>query len=212
MNLRWKTAQFFEIWWWRLYLRGKSLEGYFAWKKQYWQNFLAKAQIQPQHSERILDVGCGPAGIFIHFGEQADVTALDPLLSKYRRQWPEQYEALFPTVKFVTTPFEQYEPEKPFEIVFCLNVINHVAALDVCVKKLWEATRPGGRLVLTVDAHNFSFFKKLFRLLPGDILHPYQLDLKEYTEKLESQGFVIAQQKKLERHFFFSYYLLVATR
>ena len=90
-------------------------------------------------------------------------------------------------------------------------MINHVADLDVCVKKLKAVIRPGGRLVLTVDAHNDLFFKKLFRLVPGDILHPHQYDLAEYTAKVEQQGFKMIHQKSLDRNFFFTYYLLVAT-
>lgn len=211
MKLRWKIAQFFEAWWWRFYLLGKSSEDYLVWKKQYWQNFLTQAGIEYSPDERILDVGCGPAGIFIHFDQHPDITALDPLLPKYRRQWPGVHDVLFPNVRFLAEPFEHFTPKKPFDLVFCLNAINHVADLDVCVKKLWEVTRTGGRLVLTVDAHNFLFFKKLFRLLPGDILHPHQFDLKEYVAKLESLGFKISRQKRLKRHFFFTYHLLVAT-
>jgi 2-polyprenyl-6-hydroxyphenyl methylase/3-demethylubiquinone-9 3-methyltransferase len=209
MNLRWKIAQFFEAWWWSRYLRGKSLDDYLEWKKQYWQRFLHAAGVSASPHYNILDVGCGPAGIFIQFDRHPDVTAMDPLMSKYRALWPGVHDRLFPNVRFIETAFEKYSAEAPFSLVFCLNAINHVADLDACLYKLREVTHPQGQLVLSVDAHNFLFFKKLFQLIPGDILHPHQLDLKDYKKKLEQSGFSILNEKPLKRDFFFTYYLLV---
>lgn len=211
MKFRWKIAQFFEARWWHSYLHGKTKEDYLAWKKQYWRAFLEQAGLETAPSGRVLDAGCGPAGIFICLDQAARVTALDPLLPTYRQLWDSPHELLFPEVQFVATPLEDFQAAEPYDLVFCLNVINHVADLDVCLKKLKELTRPKGTLVLAVDTHNYLFFKWLFQLIPGDILHPQQLDLAGYTQRLEKQGFEIVRQKSLCRQFFFNYQLLVAT-
>jgi SAM-dependent methyltransferase len=209
MNLRWKIAQFFEAWWWRHYLRGKSEQDYLAWKRQYWQRFLDETGTWPAPAETVLDAGCGPAGIFLVLNKNR-VTAVDPLLGKYRQQLAFLQNGAFPGVHFIEMPLEKYKPDAAFDHVFCLNAINHVADLDVCLQNLRQVTKDSGQLALTVDAHNFSWLKKLFRMVPGDILHPHQLDLQEYLEKLEKSGFRIRRTKLLKRELIFSYHLVVA--
>ena len=66
-------------------------------------------------------------------------------------------------------------------------------------EKLKEVYADSGTLVLSIDAHNFSFFKHLFRLMPGDILHPHQYDLTEYKTFLEKQGFEILKTELLKQ-------------
>jgi 2-polyprenyl-6-hydroxyphenyl methylase/3-demethylubiquinone-9 3-methyltransferase len=67
-------------------------------------------------------------------------------------------------------------------------------------------------IIVTIDAHNHSFFKKLFRLLPGDILHPHQYDLKEYEDFLTSRNCDIIQSIHLKHDFFFDHYMLIAKK
>ena len=151
MKFRWKIAQFFEAWWWRNYLRGKSIPDYLEWKRQYWWAFLEKIELNVGPEANILDAGCGPAGIFILFPENK-VTAVDPLLGKYRQHFPYFSDGSLRNVRFIEQPLEEFEVVQPFDLVFCLNAINHMADLGVCFQKLRDATRPGGRLVLSVDA------------------------------------------------------------
>ena len=209
MNLRWKIAQFFEAWWWRNYLRGKTESEYLDWKRCYWKRFLDETGTWPGPEDRVLDAGCGPAGVFLMFPKN-EVTAVDPLLEKYRKHLSYLQNGAFPNVHFIEMPLEKFDSEAAFDQIFCLNAINHVSDLDVCLQNLRQAMSDSGRLVLTVDAHNYLFFKKLFSLVPGDILHPHQLDLAGYTEKLKKSGFKICRTKLLKRDFLFSYHLIVA--
>jgi hypothetical protein len=66
--------------------------------------------------------------------------------------------------------------------------------------------------VVSIDAHNHGFFKYLFRILPGDILHPCQYDLKDYTRFLEENGLTVIKTEKLKSAFFFDYYVQVAEK
>ena len=78
MTFRWKIAQAAEIRWWQNYLKNKSTTEYADWKTQYWENLLEETGLtflnesdkeNPNKVEnlRILDAGCGPAGIFMIF-------------------------------------------------------------------------------------------------------------------------------------------------
>ncbi len=210
-NLRWKIAQSAEIRWWQRYLKGRSPEDYLPWKRQYWLDLLTRLQLRPAGEARILDAGCGPAGIFMVFDQQT-VDAVDPLLDAYETRLTHFRSADYPKVQFHACALEDFKWQAPYDYVFCLNAINHVADLGRCFDQLVESTAPNGQLIVSIDAHNYWGFKHLFRLLPGDILHPHQYDLREYQAMLEERGCTITQSVRYRSGFFFDYYILVAQR
>lgn len=216
MTLKWKIAQKLEINWWKRYLGSKSPKEYLTWKKSYWSNFLEKLSLEIPQNASVLDAGCGPAGIFTvfsqrdSFGTKKEVVALDPLLDQYE-SLPHFQKENYPNVRFITSPLESAElPE--FDYVFCLNAINHVANLEKSMDKIAAAVRSGGTLILSIDAHNFQGLKHIFRLLPGDALHPHQYDLKEYEEMVLSRGFKIENSVLVKKEFIFDYWALVAVK
>lgn len=211
MNLRWKIAQAAEIRWWQSYLQGKSVEEYADWKKNYWRKFLQQIETEPAVGEKVIDLGCGPAGVFIILNKQK-VTALDPLLSQYESKLKHFSKTHYPHVDFKDMPLEAFNTEEKYDTLFCLNAINHVDDLDLCFDKLVELTKPGGKMVVSIDAHNYAFFKHLFRLVPGDILHPHQYDLKEYQNMLTGRGCTLLKTELIKSEFFFDYYALVLRR
>ena len=211
MRLRWKIAQAAEIRWWQKYLKGKPKADYLDWKRKYWNDLLQKLDIRLTAGETNLDAGCGPAGVFIVLN-QNKVDALDPLLDQYESKLAHFHKGDYPWTRFFHQPLEDFSPTEPYDKVFCFNAINHVADLDLCFDKLVESTSNGGQLIVSIDAHNISFFKHLFRIAPGDILHPHQFDLEEYKAMLEKRGCVIEQELKAGEGFFFDYYVLVAKK
>jgi len=210
-NLRWNVAQAAEIRWWQGYLKKKPKADYLAWKGQYWRDLLTRIDVQPRVGEHVLDVGCGPAGAFIVLPEN-QVDAVDPLLDNYEEKLEHFDKTAYPNTSFYSQPFETFQSDTPYDTILCLNAINHVADLDLCFDKLVELTKPGGTLVVSIDAHNYAFFKYIFRLLPGDILHPHQYDLTEYEAMLTSRNCDIKAAHLFDEHFFFNYYVLVAQR
>ncbi len=209
MQLRWQIAQFFEMRWWRRYLSGKEKDAYLDWKKNYWQALLDRLGLSIPIGATVLDAGCGPAGIFTVLPANK-VDALDPLLDQYEQHLPHFRKSDYPYVHFICTPLEQFKSEQPYEFVFCLNAINHVADLSLCLDRLHACTRPGGTLLLSIDTHNYGWLKRIFRLVPGDILHPHQYDLPEYQAMLLSRDFSIEQTVLLKKEWIFNYYLICA--
>lgn len=207
MKIRWKIAQQFEIWWWRQYLRGKTDQEYLSWKKNYWKKLLDEKAAWPRPGDKVLDAGCGPAGVFTVLG-QFETMALDPLLDAYSQALGFPKPADFPSVRFIASLLEDFQSPASFDRIYCLNAINHVADMGRCLQNLHRATSENGRLYLTVDAHNHSFFLKLFRSIPGDILHPQQHDLMSYARCLAENGWDICETFCLKKEFFFSYYWL----
>lgn len=212
MSVKWKIAQFMEIRWWRQYLKAKSVEGYQDYKTSYWKNFLQSIDgLQLEPGDVILDAGCGPAGIFIILNEH-QVTAVDPLLAKYQSDLVHFSPSNYPHVTFVESGLESFQQPESFDHAFCLNAINHVADLDQSLDNLVNSTKKGGKIYLSIDAHNTQFWKRFNRLIHWDILHPHQYDLHEYSNMLTERGCSIDQQVFVKRTGIFDYYLLVATK
>ncbi len=208
-NLKWKIAQWFELRWWQNYLGNKNPAQYRQWKTAWWQqNVLAHVKVKP--ADVIADLGCGPAGIFIAL-PQNQVTAVDPLLNSYIEKGFLTPSA-FANVQFVNARLEDFSTAQKFDVVFCLNCINHVTDIEKALDVLVAAVKHGGMVALSIDAHNHSFFKYMFRLIPGDILHPHQYNLSEYRNFLEKRNLRITSQYTLKQEFFFDHILLVAEK
>ena len=208
MKLRWKIAQAAEIRWWQNYLGKKDKTAYLDWKKAYWQQFLKDCQITVPNDTTCLDIGCGPASIFTVL-EQQKVTAIDPLLDSYEEKLQHFVPQEYPNVAFETLPLEKVPQKEQYDYVFCLNAINHVADLDLCLDNLSGLTKAGGTLVVSIDAHNHQVLKHIFRAIPGDILHPHQYDLQEYCAMMTKRGGQITHTVHKDQAFFFDYYVLV---
>ncbi len=209
MSLKWKIAQSLEIRWWQRYLKSKSPKEYLSWKRNYWKDFLQKIKVEVDENSSILDAGCGPAGIFIYFPKN-EVSALDPLLDQYA-SLPHFSKADYKNVDFISAPLEDADLKK-YDYVFCLNAINHVADLDSSIDKIVDSIKPGGKLILSIDAHNFKGLKHIFRLLPGDALHPHQYDKQEYQTMLTTRGLQIKNEVLIKHEFIFDYWALVAKK
>ena len=208
---RWQLAQYAELKWWRRYLKNQNPTEYLRWKKNYWAGFFENTGFEVSPVEKILEVGCGPAGAFIFF-DQNDVVALDPLLENYQKFLPHFQAEKYPKTRFLSQPFENTDFQEYFDLILCLNVINHVGNLDFFVKKLYSTLRPGGRMLLSTDVHNFLIFKKLFQIIPGDILHPQQFSLNDYLDVLRVAGFKIEKTTFLKHSFFFDYWAVEARK
>jgi len=214
MTLRWKIAQWFELQWWQKYLRNKDKAAYLIWKKNYWQNLLDKIadEVKIDASKSVIDLGCGPAGIFTAL-PQNKVTAVDPLLNEYEIHTQFFKQSDYPHVRFVQSTIEDFDVNGlKYEVVCCMNAINHVHNMEKGFEQLKNLCSEKGSIIISIDAHNFSFFKYMFRLIPGDILHPHQYDLREYKDFLSEGGWKIATTVLLKHEFFFDHYLMVARK
>lgn len=209
---KWKLAQILELQWWKKYLKNKDRNHYLQWKASYWNNLLFDIEKYielPEHF-MILDAGCGPAGIFICL-KRNQVVAIDPLLNKYIENKlldPENY----PWVQFKQSKIEELDITEKFDYIFCLNAINHVKDIEKSYDALIRALKSGGTLIISTDAHKNNFLKKIFQLIPGDMLHPVQLDINEYNTKLTSRNLKIVKNILHQEEKIFDYYITIAKK
>ncbi len=209
-QLQWRIAQWAEIHWWNGYLNDKPVDGYRKNKKAYWHRLLEDLDLSLPRHTRILDVGCGPAGIFTIL-EDNDVTALDPLIGAYALSLDHFNPRDYPWVTFKEATIEAFS-DIPYPLVFCLNAINHVHHWSLALDKLTALTKPGGTMILSSDIHKYPWLKKIFRLFPGDILHPHQHGLAEYVHALQSRGWRIIRKRTLKPGRIFDYWGVIAQK
>ncbi len=209
---KWKLAQTLEYKWWQRYLQKKNAEEYLQWKESYWLDLLQSVSkhISLPEGTVILDAGCGPAGIFIALKGNG-VDAIDPLLDKYR-QLPHFQPQRFPWTNFKTIPIESLDETEKYDIIFCMNAINHVNDINVCYDHLVRALKPDGVIVISTDAHKYSFLKKIFQALPGDMLHPVQMDIREYDQLLTGRNISILENILYKSERIFDYYITVGRK
>ena len=210
---RWKIAQKAELRWWKQYLKDKDITKYISWKKEYWQRLLEKTRpFISLHSDiKIMDAACGPAGIFMILQDH-NVTAIDPLIEKYESELQHFDKDRYPWVKFVNSPLESYTCSTDFDVVFCMNGINHVARIEQAWNSISHMTSEGGILVMTVDAHKYSLLKYIFKWIPGDLLHPQQLDMNEYLNSIRKHGFHTEFTERIKKGKLFDHYFIVARK
>lgn len=208
---RWRLAQFLELRWWQGYLRKLDWADYVEAKRRHWRKVLVTLDLRLNGDERVLEAGCGPAGIFTILHEQ-QVDAIDPLLLEYENNLPDFSQDQFPYVRFQAMMLEQLDQKDAYDLVFCLNAINHVSDLQLSMQRLAQSLKPTGTMVISIDVHRHRFLKFIFRLVPGDVLHPQQDSLKDYVFLLEKQGLQIEKTLALKKGWVFDYVAIKAKK
>jgi 2-polyprenyl-3-methyl-5-hydroxy-6-metoxy-1,4-benzoquinol methylase len=209
LKIRWRIAQAFELLWWQRYLHTKDEKSYLIWKKNYWINFLNEIKdfCQTDENSKILDLGCGPAGIYLVF-DKNEIDAVDPLINLYEEKIPHFKKANFPQVHFFCDSIENFTSSKNYATIFCINAINHVSDIEQAVKNLSTLADANTKIIVSIDSHKYTLLQKIFSWIPGDILHPHQYTLEGYKNLFQKHGFEIHFEKKLKSEMIFDYWVL----
>lgn len=205
-SAKWQLAQRLELIWWKRYLAARASADYLEWKREYWLKRIREQQMESTiaSAEQILDAGCGPAGIFIAL-EGKTVTAIDPLLPKYEAEIDYFNTGDYPQVTFKCVSLEDFDESATYDLIFCLNAINHVSDIRRSLGNLYDKLESGGTLLLSTDAHRSDFWKAMFRAIPLDALHPQQFDRNDYLNLLAEAGFELISADSEKHDFFFDY-------
>lgn len=207
---RWHIAQYFEVLWWKRYVRKLDKIQYRYDKTRYWQQILSKLKIEIKPGDKALDAGCGPSGMYTVLSGQVD--AVDPLLDKYENELGIFITSAYPNVRFIAKSFEEFESDKKYDYIFCMNALNHFHHLEASVAKLSSMLTKNGKLALSIDGHKFNLFKILLQRLPLDILHPYQYSVRDYKGFFKDHGLTLNHCEVLKSRGIFNFYLLMFSK
>ena len=99
---------------------------------------------------KILDVGCGPISVLEH-AVGCSVVAIDPALADYHRDTPELVVlGQSDNVEYRSTTIQEVQ-ETDFDIVWCVNVLDHTDNWQSIVDNFARVLKPEGLLLLSTD-------------------------------------------------------------
>lgn len=206
--IKWWLAQFLEKKWWTYYLRSKSPEEYLHKKKIYWHKVLKTVEVSVSPIDSVIDLGCGPAGIFTIFDGINPVIGVDPLMDYYQQAFKALFDQYHHT-HFMTSALENFTSPTKSQWVFCMNAINHVQDINACFEQIKQCGTAQSTYIISSDLHRNYWPKKMLQLLPFDMLHPKQMDKNDFESLMRSHGFSLMRRYTLDRKFLFDYEVYV---
>lgn len=208
---RWRLAQWLERHWWSTYTKKKNPQDYLAWKRSYWNNYLTHLPPHLQYNLKnknltILDMGCGPAGIFMVL-ERHTVDCVDPLLPYYIHLdifdpcW-------YPNASFYAASAEQWTPHKQYDIIFCTNALDHMKDWEIAVNRMASWLKARGFLVVSVDIPS-RVMGTLLQIANLDPLHPHKITHTRLIESAPNNSLRLLACKTLREYPHATYTLYV---
>lgn len=140
-NSRWHVAQEQET---RGVENTEEIKEWIRVRRQTWTSLLDSLQgdLTPDNSKTILDIGGGPTSIFLAL-RKGERYLVDPNLKHLFQSQPfirevEEYK----DVHFISSPIEEAAFDRQFDLIFMINVADHVGALRPVVDKIDELLAP----------------------------------------------------------------------
>lgn len=136
----------------------------------------------------VIDLGCGTGAQIMYLAKEGfDATGVDESEEMLNMARDQARNLKITNVKFIqSTLKELVEEDKTYPQIICLDVIEHIENDDDALKHINKLLSPGGKLVLTVPAHQYLYSKR-----DEDIGHYRRYSKYELLEKMRNAGFSI---------------------
>ena len=183
--------------------RTRRTEGDPEKRRDFWNEYLdvIRRHRPFQPGDRVLDVGCGPAGIITAVEDFCERYGVDPLMDFFGGE----YE-LSPAIHYSQQQGETLDFEDGFfQAVACVNVLDHTRDWQAVLREIGRVLAPGGCFLLELDTfRGFEYFRKRFkrwtRIVRGRIeKHPHTLRIRDVTRAARRAGFEIIEQSDRPR-------------
>lgn len=124
--------------------------------------------------KRVIDIGCGPRGSLEWAHMASERIGLDPLAEEYLKIGARAHKMQYIAAGSEAIPL----PDRYFDIVTCLNALDHVDDLDATIREIKRITKSGGHFLLSTEINHLptinepqslpetigSFFEPEFRI------------------------------------------------
>jgi len=202
----WRRAQKGEQQYWQSDLARLS-EGDPAKRYAYWNSHLEiiRRHRPFQAGDRVLDLGCGPAGIITAVEEFCQRYGVDPLMDFYRNRYELSSE-----IHYLKQMGENLQfADGFFQTVLCTNVLDHTLEPRVIWRELHRVLAPAGHLLVKVDVfHGFEYWRKRFKRWTRMARrrlekHPHTFRVSDIADTARRTGFEILEQslsRRRKRH------------
>jgi SAM-dependent methyltransferase len=175
---KWKLAQKFEVHVWSQFSKNGD-DWNFWWERNFENYSFLKDKQENIHD--IIEVGCGPYSNNlkiilnnIKFSNIKSLTVEDPLLNTYVEMGCSVSELKKSNAVFIPTSIENMNTDKKYDMIICINVLDHVMNAEVCINKLKDILNENGILILGQDLTNDNDLK--IDRVRNDVGHPIKLE------------------------------------
>ncbi|NPV68476.1 MAG: class I SAM-dependent methyltransferase [Anaerolineae bacterium] len=158
-------------------------------RNHWWAEKFENYHYVPHHLNNVVEFGCGPftnLRIILQGREARHVFASDPLAKHYvsyngfhlSNKWKAR-EYLIDDHPLEEAPFAS----DYFDLVVCINVLDHVRDPDMCLTQLARVVAPTGLIILGQDLTNEDDLKAVEQFAKetgSDIGHPHSFSDSEY--------------------------------
>ena len=144
-------------------------------RRHTWRNLLEllKGEITFDSSKRTLDIGGGPTCIFLAL-RNGEKYAVDPNFERLFNLHPFMREIEeYKDVNFISSPMEEAALDKQFDLIFMINMLDHVNTPKSAIDKVNELLAPSGILILIVDCYADRAVRNIMGFFDIDLPHPH---------------------------------------
>lgn len=141
-----------------------------------------------------LDVGCGIGNLLLALSEAgaAKCIGVDTNLKEFGNNYIEKISVEFSistnNIEFIENSLENLNYESYFDVVTCLDTIEHVKNPKSLIKQMYKALKPNGLCIIDASPLYYSQIgSHLWPFFPRDLLpwvHLYK-DFDEYMSKIK---------------------------
>jgi cyclopropane fatty-acyl-phospholipid synthase-like methyltransferase len=143
----------------------------------------------------ILDAGSGSGVLSFALGRkfsQAHITGLDldPDAIKVSRAIASSIGCT--RINFINHDIETFEPENQYDLIICIDILEHIKDDQAALRNLYHALRPEGTLILHVPAlfRRYPVWKKQLNFdVPTHVRYGYKK--KVFEDLVQQCGFLI---------------------
>jgi SAM-dependent methyltransferase len=161
-----------------------TVRGFIQVRKHTWARLIEEMRdvIDFDIPRSVLEIGSGPTSIFLALkgGERYAVDPNFDLLFErhpFVRELPE-----YQGVNFINGAFEDMPADRQFDMIFMINMLDHLGDLTPTLEKINKSLKPGGMLVIVVDCYADSRVKSLISFFDPDPPHPHHFINRDIAE------------------------------
>jgi 2-polyprenyl-6-hydroxyphenyl methylase/3-demethylubiquinone-9 3-methyltransferase len=181
---RWQQAQAAELEWWQNWSRLPFYMNHSF--SDYWRRVISGLMGDPEAIPPgvIVEVGCGPHGVVRYLFKNARFKlGIDPLLDKFEARPSPDARTGYAAAIGEMIPVKS----ESADIVFCINVLDHVMDAFKILDEIRRVLKPGGKLLLEVHTFPRIFTPIMF----FDHPHTYHWTRAKIGAMVEKAGFKV---------------------
>lgn len=151
----------------------------------------------------ILDAGCGAGEYSLYLAEtfpKALVEGCDVDLDNNLESISEKFE--INNLKFYQKDLHSLEDKKKWDLINCIDVLEHIASNKIILEKFYQALKEDGYLIVHIpqkDWHEINFINKKYFIKHNEFTEEEHCgahyDLEDFKGIIKSIGFQIIQLK-----------------